>query len=79
MATIETAVGNIRDALKKVTQLMGSKTWVGSAADNWAADFNQRMGSLGRLFDSFPDEEKRLITNAQKSQADMDRKYRGHD
>ncbi|GAA1894744.1 hypothetical protein [Streptantibioticus ferralitis] len=77
MAAIETAVGNIRDALKKVNQLM-TKTWVGSAADKWATDFNGRMGSLSRLFDSFPDEEQKLIAKAQKDQANLDSKYHGH-
>ncbi|MEU1627013.1 hypothetical protein ABZ746_17170 [Streptomyces sp. NPDC020096] len=77
MAAIETAAGNIREALTKVNQLM-SKTWVGSAADKWAGDFNGRMSSLTRLFDSFPPEEKQLIAKAQQDQANQDSKYHGH-
>jgi hypothetical protein len=77
MSKIETAVGNIRAALRKVTDLMGDKTWVGDSADRWATDFNGRMGALGRLFDSYPPEEDRLIAKAQKDQAEMDRKMHG--
>jgi hypothetical protein len=77
MAAIETAAGDVRDALRKVNQLM-TNTWVGSAADKWAADFQGRMGSLTRLFDSFPPEEQKLIAKAQQDQANLDSRYHGH-
>ncbi|MFE9338141.1 hypothetical protein [Streptomyces sp. NPDC007063] len=64
MAKIESAVGNVRTALKAVTDLMGSDTWAGTAADKWAGDFNGRMSSLNYLFNSYPAEEQRLITRA---------------
>ncbi|MFI7241847.1 hypothetical protein [Streptomyces qinglanensis] len=64
MAKIESAVGNVRTALKAVTDLMGSDTWAGTAADTWAGDFNGRMSSLNYLFNSYPAEEQRLITRA---------------
>ncbi|CAL9608374.1 hypothetical protein ACH4LN_27100 [Streptomyces albus] len=66
MAKIETAVGNIRTAMKRVTDLMGAQTWVGPTADRWGGDFQGRMGSLNYLFNSYPAEEQRLITKAQQ-------------
>jgi len=77
METIETAVSDVRAALKKVHDVMGAKTWVGPSADSWATDFNGRMSSLSRLFDSFPAEEQRLIAKAQKDQAASDSKTQG--
>jgi hypothetical protein len=77
MQKINTAVTNIRAALGKVTALMGADTWTGNAADKWATDFNGRMGSLGRLFDSYPPEEQRLITKANEEQAKLDKKMHG--
>ncbi|WP_326689864.1 hypothetical protein OIE63_23730 [Streptomyces sp. NBC_01795] len=64
MGTIETAVTNIRTAVQKVTELMGSDTWAGPTADSWAEDFNGRMSSLNYLFDSYPAEEQQLIAKA---------------
>ena len=32
------------------------------------------MGALGRLFDSYPAEEQRLVAKARTDQADMDRR-----
>ncbi|WP_433889381.1 hypothetical protein [Streptomyces sp. CA-111067] len=78
MGKIESDVSDIRTAIKKVHDVMGAKTWVGATADMWASDFNGRMTSLSRLFDSFPAEEQRLIAKAQKDQAASDRKYHGH-
>ncbi len=45
---------------------MGSDTWAGTAADNWADDFNDRMSSLSYLFGSYPAEEQRLIIKAEE-------------
>lgn len=78
MEKIETDVSEIRTAMRKVQDVMGAKTWVGATADTWASDFDGRMTALGRLFDSFPAEEQRLIAKAQKDQAASDRKYHGH-
>lgn len=77
MAEIESAASSIRDAMAAVNQLM-TNTWVGAAADKWATDFNGRMRSLRRLFDSFPPEEKKLIGRVQQDQTKMDREYHGH-
>lgn len=74
MNTIETSVSNIRSAITAVNTLIGCQTWVGAAADKWGNDFQGRMGALGKLFDSYPPEEQRLVTKAQKDQAAMDRK-----
>lgn len=65
MAAIEAAVRDITDAMRGVNQFI-TATWVGTAADKWANDFNGRMGMLRRLFDSFPEEEKRLISQTQQ-------------
>lgn len=78
MEKIESDVSAIRTALRKVHEVMGAKTWVGTSADNWATDFNGRMSSLSRLFDSFPAEEQLLIAKAQKNQEASDRKSHGH-
>ncbi|MEV6009572.1 hypothetical protein AB0M29_22510 [Streptomyces sp. NPDC051976] len=78
MEKIEADVSDVRAALKKVHDVMGAKTWVGATADAWATDFDGRMISLNRLFDSFPAEEQALIAKAQKDQAASDRKYHGH-
>lgn len=74
MNKIETSAGHIRTAIQKVTDLVNGDTWTGSAADTWGTDFRGRMGALGRLFDSYPPEEQRLITKARKDQSDMDNK-----
>jgi len=68
MVKIETAVDNIRSAARKVTDLMGSETWSGTSANSWADDFNGRMSSLGYLFDSYPAEEQRLVTEASEAE-----------
>ncbi|MBO8188646.1 MULTISPECIES: hypothetical protein [Streptomyces] len=68
MARIGTAVESIRAAAQKVTDLMGSDTWAGTAADNWAGDFNGRLSSLNYLFDSYPAEESRLIAKAEEEE-----------
>ncbi|MEV6010369.1 hypothetical protein AB0M29_26575 [Streptomyces sp. NPDC051976] len=77
MNSVETSAHNIRAAIQAVNALMGKDTWVGAAADKWGGDFSGRMSTLGRLFDSYPAEEQRLIAKAQKDQADMDRKRTG--
>ncbi|WP_159056481.1 hypothetical protein [Streptomyces yokosukanensis] len=77
MNAIETSVSNIRSAIKAVNNLIGCETWVGSAADKWGNDFQGRMGALSKLFDSYPAEENRLVTAAQKKQAAMDSKRTG--
>jgi hypothetical protein len=74
MNKIEASVSNIRSAIKAVNNLIGCETWVGTAADKWGNDFQGRMGALGKLFDSYPPEEQRLVTKAQKDQAELDRK-----
>ncbi|MGP3974157.1 hypothetical protein ACTWQF_08930 [Streptomyces sp. 8N114] len=66
MAKIETAVRNIRVAIKSVTDLMGADTWTGPTADYWGGDFHGRMGTLNYLFNSYPAEAQRLITKAQE-------------
>ncbi|MDF9815151.1 hypothetical protein [Streptomyces sp. SPB162] len=71
MNKVETSAAAIRAAIKKVNDLIGRETWVGTAADTWGADFQGRMGALGRLFDSYPAEENRLVTEAQKKQAKL--------
>ncbi|MDX6329185.1 MAG: hypothetical protein QOI83_1568 [Streptomycetaceae bacterium] len=77
MNKVETSVGNIRAAIKKVTDLMGANTWVGASADTWGTDFSGRMGALSRLFDSYPAEEQRLITKAQQDQAKLNNPVHG--
>lgn len=77
MKSVETSAGNIRAAIQAVNGLMGKDTWVGATADTWGSEFSGRMGALGRLFDSYPAEEQRLIAKAQKDQADMDRRRQG--
>ena len=77
MGSVETSAGKIRAAIKAVNGLIGKDTWVGTTADTWGTDFQGRMGALGRLFESYPPEEKRLIAKAQKDQADQDRKRMG--
>lgn len=71
MNKIETSVTAIRTAMRNVNTLIGRDTWVGDAADKWGNDIQGRMGALGRLFDSYPAEENRLVTEAQKKQAKM--------
>ncbi|WP_250299041.1 hypothetical protein [Streptomyces sp. A 4/2] len=71
MNKIETSVTAIRTAINNVNALIGCDTWVGAAADRWGNDIQGRMGALGRLFDSYPAEENRLVTEAQKKQAEM--------
>jgi len=77
MDTIEDSVRAIRAAVKKVTDLMGAATWVGTSADQWGSDFGGRMGALGRLFDSYPPEEQRLIAKAQQDQAKLNNQAHG--
>lgn len=77
MNSVESSAGRIRAAIAAVNGLMGKDTWVGAKADSWGSDFQGRMGALGRLFDSYPAEEKRLVAKAQKDQSDMDRKRTG--
>ncbi|MGN5379749.1 hypothetical protein ACQ4WX_28445 [Streptomyces lasalocidi] len=67
MNQIETSVSNIRSAIGAVNSLIGCETWVGADADKWGNDFQGRMGALSKLFDSYPAEESRLVTEAQKS------------
>ncbi|MEU8586871.1 hypothetical protein AB0C59_07650 [Streptomyces sp. NPDC048664] len=74
MNKIETSVSSIRAAITAVNNLIGCETWVGSVADQWGTDFQGRMGALGKLFDSYPPEENRLVAKAQKDQAAMDNK-----
>ena len=74
MSSVEGSVAKIRTAIKAVNGLMGKDTWVGATADGWGSDFNGRMGALGRLFDSYPAEEQRLVAKARTDQADMDRR-----
>ncbi|WP_277439151.1 hypothetical protein [Streptomyces sp. SPB162] len=71
MNRIEVSATSIRTAIKQVNDLVGRDTWVGHAADVWGTDLQGRMGALGRLFNSFPAEENRLVSEAQKKQAQM--------
>lgn len=71
MNKVETSVAAIRAAIKNVNNLIGCDTWVGTAATNWGTDFQGRTGRLGRLFDSYPAEETRLVAEAEKKQAKL--------
>jgi hypothetical protein len=71
MNKIEASVTAIRTAMGSVNTLIGRDTWVGAAADKWGTDIQGRMGALGRLFDSYPAEENRLVSEAQKKQAKL--------
>ncbi|UNS99897.1 hypothetical protein MMF93_28150 [Streptomyces tubbatahanensis] len=66
MGKIDTAVDTVRAAMKRVTDLMGTNTWVGPTADQWGGDFHGRLGSLNYLFNSYPAEQQRLITEAEQ-------------
>lgn len=73
MESIETEVSDVGGAITRVRAVMGAGTWVGAAADQWATDFNGRMKALSRLFDSFPDEERRLVAKARARQDAKDK------
>ncbi|MER5564543.1 hypothetical protein ACFW17_29780 [Streptomyces sp. NPDC058961] len=76
MNAIETAVSEIRTAIRNVESTM-PKAWIGKKADNWRADHDGRMSRLKTLFDTFPAEENRLVEKARQDQATMDRKMHG--
>ncbi|MEU3370899.1 hypothetical protein ABZ734_10545 [Streptomyces sp. NPDC006660] len=76
MNAIETAVGEIRTAIRNVESMM-PKTWIGKKADNWRTDHDGRMKRLKTLFDSFPAEENRLVEKARQDQSKMDQKMHG--
>jgi hypothetical protein len=60
MSAVQTASQQISDAVGKVTKVLAGNPWVGTAADQWAQEFNGWSGAVLRLLGDI-DTEQRLM------------------